>query len=180
MIQLEAEERVLLKVRKHKFILIIQALPMIILVIGLPIVYTYIAKLGYFASFAGNTVYLFIFSYATIFLLSWIAFFVFWTDYYLDTLIVTNKRLLDIEQRGFFNREISILRLDKIQDITVTIKGVLATFIDFGSLHIQTAGEQREFVVRDIPNPNKVRKIIYDLHNKILENPQSVKIINNE
>jgi hypothetical protein len=180
MIQLEAEEKVLLTIRKHKFILFLQSSFIPFFVVGLPVVYALLYKAGYTAILGNDAIYLFAFLYSGVLLLSWIVFFIFWTDYYLDILLVTNKRILDIEQKGFFNRELAIVRLEKVQDITVSVKGVLATFLDFGSLHIQTAAESREFIINDVPNPNKIRKIIYGLHSKILEKPQSVKILGND
>src|SRR5512147_723006 len=39
-------------------------------------------------------------------------------DYYLDMWIVTDHRILDMEQHGLFARTVSELRLDRIQDVT--------------------------------------------------------------
>lgn len=89
----------------------------------------------------------------------WNAIFLAWTDYYLDVVIITNQRIIDIEQRGIFSREISTLHLSKVQDVTSEVHGILATFLKFGDLHVQTAGQQREFVVRCINNPVKVRQV---------------------
>lgn len=177
MIQLESEEKILLKVRKHKFVLFMQSSFIPFLIVAPPIIYAILNKTGYFVTLNSNVLYLFIFLYSAILLLCWTVFFVFWTDYYLDILIVTNKRIIDIEQKGFFNRELAIVRLEKVQDITVQIKGILATFLDFGDLRIQTAGESREFIVKNLPNPNEIRKIIYGLHSEVLEKPKPVKII---
>ena len=115
--------------------------------------------------------------YFAILLFGWVAFFKRWTDYFLDVLIITDKRVIDIEQRGFFHRDVATISLEKIQDISVNVSGVLATFLDFGTLKIQSAGEAPEFVIRDIPEPNEIKSLIYDLHNKRLEAPQSVKVV---
>ena len=82
-----------------------------------------------------------------------------------------------MEQKSFFSRDVATLRLDKIQDIRVKIRGILATFLDFGEIQIQTAGESEEFILRYVPKPDKIKSVIYDLCSKIAEAPQSVKVI---
>src|SRR3989344_2375706 len=49
--------------------------------------------------------------------LMWIWLFWALVTYYLDVLIVTNERLVHIEQKGVFHRVISETRLSRIQDI---------------------------------------------------------------
>lgn len=95
--------------------------------------------------------------------------FIGWLDYYLDVAIITNKRIVDIDQESLFNRRVSELHVSKVQDVTGDIKGILGTVLDFGDVHIQTAGAQKEFVLEKVPHPYKVAKIIIDLHQKSLE-----------
>lgn len=116
---------------------------------------------------------MFLFSW---FLLMWIGAFIIWTDYFLDVLIVTNKRIINIEQKALFSREIASLRLDKIQDITIDINGVLATFLSFGNIRIQTAGEQEEFLVRFIKNPESLKSTILKEHDRVSEELREVRI----
>jgi len=120
---------------------------------------------------------LFLGIYSAILLIAWIIFFIIWTNYYLDVLLVTDKRIIDVEQRGFFSREISTVRLENIEDITINVSGVLATFLNYGTLKIQTAAEAREFIIHDVPEPNMVKSTIYDLHNKQAEAPKLVKVV---
>jgi hypothetical protein len=47
----------------------------------------------------------------------WIFFFLDWTKYYLDVWYVTQKRIIIIDQKALFDREISNVRFDKIQDV---------------------------------------------------------------
>jgi uncharacterized membrane protein YdbT with pleckstrin-like domain len=83
-----------------------------------------------------------------------------WTDYYLDIWIVTNRKLVSIDQIGLFNREISTLRMERIQDVTFSINGIVATLLNFGDIHVQTAAEEREFVMRGIAHPDRVKRLI--------------------
>ncbi|MFA5188234.1 MAG: PH domain-containing protein [Patescibacteria group bacterium] len=81
-------------------------------------------------------------------------------DYYLDVWIVTDQRIINIEQRGLFNREIAEQDLDRIQDVSGSQKGVLQTFFKFGDVHIQTAGEVQKFIFRQVPKPFEIVRII--------------------
>ena len=85
--------------------------------------------------------------------------FVLWADYYLDVWIVTNVRIIDVEQKGMFEREVSEFMLSRVQDITVEIPSFVATILHYGNLRVQTAGE-KGFVARDIPHADKVKDII--------------------
>src|SRR3989338_8454194 len=76
--------------------------------------------------------------------------FIFWVDFYLDMWIITDERVIDIEQSGLFRREISEFMLDKVQDITVEIPDILATALKYGNINIQTAGE-KSFTIKQIP-----------------------------
>lgn len=90
----------------------------------------------------------------------WVSFFIQWTDFMLDTWILTNERLVDIEQKGLFTRRISTLSLDRIQDVTTFESGLIDTFFKIGTVTIQTAGEEREFVIPSARNPQRVKELI--------------------
>lgn len=89
-------------------------------------------------------------------------------DYYLDAWIITDKRIVDIEQAGLFKRVSSTLNLTKIQDITTEVSGMSATMMHYGSLYIQTAGEKERFSMEHVGHPEKVKAIIMDLYNNAL------------
>jgi hypothetical protein len=81
-------------------------------------------------------------------------------DYYLDVWIVTDQRIINIEQRGMFNREIAEHDLDKIQDVSGMQKGFFQTLFSYGDVHVQTAGEIQRFIFRQVDNPfDVVRRI---------------------
>lgn len=85
--------------------------------------------------------------------------FVLWFDYYLDVWIVTNQRIIDVEQIGMFQREVSEFMLNRVQDVTVEIPSFIATLLHYGNLKVHTAGEQG-FTAYDIPHVDEVKEII--------------------
>ncbi|MEI6144248.1 MAG: PH domain-containing protein [Candidatus Berkelbacteria bacterium] len=97
-------------------------------------------------------------------------------NYYLDVYIVTNKRIVDIKQKGFFSREIAELHLHQIQDVEAEVEGFLQTLIHFGSIHIQTAGERENFIFEDVPHPYTLAKQIIELHEASIEAEYEPKV----
>lgn len=100
------------------------------------------------------------------FLFAWLFLFQAFLDYYLDTWIVTTKRILNIEQTGLFGRTVSELRLYRIQDVTAVVNGISNTFFNYGEVEIQTAGEKEHFVFEQVSNPNNISKVILELSEK--------------
>lgn len=83
-----------------------------------------------------------------------------WTDYYLDTWTITDKRIIDINQNGLFSRQVSALHIDKVQDVSVEVSGVVWTLLGIGNVKVQTAGSDDIFVIPDVSNPNKIKELI--------------------
>ncbi|TSC70920.1 MAG: hypothetical protein CEO12_45 [Parcubacteria group bacterium Gr01-1014_46] len=170
-LHLDEGETVVLEVRKHWIVfagiafglLTIAFLPIIIfslLEIFLPSLVNF--------DFPGNGSALFVFLHTLWILGLWALFFVDWTKYYLDVWYVTEKRIIAIDQRFIFSREVSNLRFDKIQDITVDVHGFIPTMLNFGSIRVQTASEDsKEFYIKNIRHPENIRKVIFGRQNKI-------------
>lgn len=107
-----------------------------------------------------------VFGYSIWLLILWVVFFMEWTDYYLDLWIITDRRIIDVEQKGFFHREVTSFAYNQIQDITVETKGLLETFLKFGTLHIQTAGHNRDIIIKSAQNPEEARSLVLKLQGK--------------
>jgi uncharacterized membrane protein YdbT with pleckstrin-like domain len=95
-------------------------------------------------------------------LLLWMHFFAVWTDHWLDAWVVTNKRIIDIEQKGFFNRQVSSFPLERIQDVTYETRGLIAMWLHFGTVRIQTASISNDFILHQVPNPDLVKERVMD------------------
>ncbi len=93
-----------------------------------------------------------------------IIFMVGWMSYYFDFQIVTDRRVVDIDQHRLFAREINELTYDAIEDIKVYVRGFLGTYLDFGDIEIQTAAQYRNFILEKVPSPHKIARIITDLN----------------
>jgi hypothetical protein len=114
---------------------------------------------------------------ATWMLFVWVAFFIVYTDYYLDVWVLTNKRLIDVDQKGLFSREVAVARIEKIEDVTAEVSGILPTIFGYGDVFIQSAGAHREFTIRNIKNPKRVRDMILREQERKSQETQNVRIV---
>jgi uncharacterized membrane protein YdbT with pleckstrin-like domain len=165
-VRLRSEEKIIAEVRNHWLIFLIESLVAMVATIGpATIVYLYIilAKI----SFSLSLFYLLVFIYLFWLVFVWTYFFLAWTDYYLDTWIITDKKITIIKQDGLFHRKVSSFHLDRIQDITIDIQGFIATTLRFGRLHIQTAVDSRDFFLDFAVNPEEIKNLISKLIDKI-------------
>lgn len=87
---------------------------------------------------------------------AWSAF----TRYFLNVWVLTNRRIVDVKQRGYFNREVSSLLLSRVQDVTTDVSGVTASLLGIGTITVQSAGAVDEFRMRGIPRPERMRNSI--------------------
>lgn len=84
-------------------------------------------------------------------------------DFYLDLWVVTNDRVVDIEQFGLFSRTISELDLHRIQDVTVEIHGFFPTIFQYGNIIVKTASNNTHIVFRNVRSPNEIRQALIQL-----------------
>jgi hypothetical protein len=175
-LNLDPGENVILEVRKHWIVFVGNAISLVFSAL-LPFILLSLIKifipglLNIGISVPGNFSALFLFFYTLWLLFLWISFFVNWTTYYLDVWYVTEKRIIAVEQRRIFDRGISNLRFDKIQDVTIDVRGFVPTLLNFGNIKVQTAGEDNyDFAMSTVRNPEKVRQIIFNQHNEIGDN----------
>lgn len=100
------------------------------------------------------------------FLATLVFFYARFVDYYLDMWIITNHRVIDIKQTGLFARTISEVELRKIQDVQSDVRGVFATFFNYGMVEIQSAGAEVHFNFHDVPDPHRLRRELIELIRK--------------
>lgn len=163
MIDLHPNEKIILTERRH-WLVFLSEISALIVAFFLPIIFIifsdlFYEKLGTYLTLEETTATLLFISFAWFLILSMI-FFVIFTDYYLDILIVTNQRIIDIDQIGLFSRDIATAPLENIEDIKIQIFGMVATALNYGDLHLQTAGSDKEILIRGIKNPEYVKKLI--------------------
>lgn len=89
-----------------------------------------------------------------------------WVLYYVNMQIVTNMRIVDVDQISLFSRTVSELNIKNLQDVTSESQGLFATLFGFGTVYIQTAGVQSRFEFEQVPHPEEIKKLLLDLYEK--------------
>lgn len=170
MIKLEEGENIIYTARKHWILFVgetaslffVAILPFALFVVPTTIFEQIFATLA--VQQYGPSLFFFFWSLWLMFL--WMVFVLLWTNYYLDVWLITNYRIIDIEQLGLFNRHLSSFRFDQIQDATVKVSGLLATLIGFGTVEIHTASNE-SFKFKGVANPNHLKERIMSEHHRV-------------
>lgn len=176
----EPQEKVILALHRHWFVFANKIVVFLAMAIGPLIVgvaFTTLTHWQYDSRSLGFGIFVMVGSLYYLFI--WILLFGFWLDYYLDYFLVTDRRVVDVEQSGLFNRSIAELRLYRIQDVTSEVKGFFPTILRFGNVYIQTAAEKERFVFEQVAHPDMVVKQLLELTDQIddrVEHPQETKI----
>lgn len=92
--------------------------------------------------------------------------------YSLNVFVVTNQRIIDIDQAGFFDRTVSETTYSKIQDVSFRIKGIAQTIWHYGSIIIQTAGSQANIELYGVKDPEKIQQLISEVQKDVVKEKQ--------
>ncbi|HOZ36918.1 MAG TPA: PH domain-containing protein [bacterium] len=154
----EPDEKIIFCLHRHGFVLF--AIAMAFLIIALLPLGAYFLVMTELAPFSESEFFqiflrLLVFVF---YLFWWLLFYYAFLDYYLDVWVVTNYRVIGVEQKGLFNRKVSEYKLFRIQDVMAEQKGVFSTVLDYGTVHVQTAGEQEMVNFQQVPNPNHIAR----------------------
>ncbi len=74
-----------------------------------------------------------------------------WINHELDLFVVTNNRIIGVEQVSFLNRTVSEANLWQIQEVNTKTKWILANLLNFGTLWIQTAWTTQTMTMAYVP-----------------------------
>ena len=161
-------EQVIKVIHRHWFNLLIQFF--VVVIAALVVFGSWIGLLFFFPTLlqsVGQQTVSFIETTALLFI--WFYAFLIWIDYYLDVWIITNERIVNIEQKGLFLREASDLEFSKIQDVTAEVTGLIPTVLNYGDVYVQTAGVIERFKFRQVPDPYALKSLIMERYRKTSE-----------
>jgi uncharacterized membrane protein YdbT with pleckstrin-like domain len=162
-----ANEHVVLMLRRHWTILARDMAQLVLMLFIPPIVLAFGFFFMDFSVEPNSLFYVFLVTGLSIYyLVTFVTYFHDFVDYHLDVWIVTDQRIISIEQTGLFNRVISELNITKLQDVSSEIKGKVQTLLDYGQVYIQTAGQRERFVFEQVPHPAEVAKVVLQLHDR--------------
>ena len=89
--------------------------------------------------------------------------------YYKSNFVITDRSITQTLQISIFEKKVSQLDVSRIQDVTVEKHGLLETYLNYGRLLVETAGEQENFHFDFCPNPDHYARLILDSRQNYLE-----------
>ena len=161
--ELEPGEHAVKQARKHWFLFLAELLPFALLAVipfALPGFLRLAPPLAQYAAFFTVQIPLMRAALGVWLLVSWTGAWSAFTRYFLNAWVLTNERIVDIKQRGYFSREVSSVLLNRVQDVTTDVRGVLPSLLNIGDINVQSAGAVDKFHMHGIPKPEQMRDLI--------------------
>jgi len=106
-----------------------------------------------------------------------------WLNHELDLFLVTNNRIIWVEQISFLNRTVSECNLGQVQEVNSMTKGLFANLLNYWTLTIQTAWAsatlKMDYAPDSMQEARKILNIVDDYRDAqvraMSENPELVK-----
>jgi len=89
--------------------------------------------------------------------------------YWANELILTDENIIHIVRPSLFSQDVVQHTLSKIQDVSVKQRGFWQFWMRYGTVVVETAGEESNFSFKFAPKPNDLAKEIMNLHDAYLE-----------
>lgn len=153
---MEEEEKVVLFLRKH----LITNIPWMFMGLLMLMVPTVVSALGISGSIPSNFRFIFVLMWYLITMAYVLESFLTW---FFNVYIVTDERIIDIDFYNLIYKEVSDANIDRIQDVTYKMGGVIRTLFNYGDVLIQTASEVPNFDFLAVPKPDMVARVLQDL-----------------
>jgi hypothetical protein len=84
-----------------------------------------------------------------------------WITWYFSVFIVTDKRLIQVTQKGFFHKSVIDMGLNQIQMVNYQVSGLQETLLGFGTIMMQTF--VGDLVIHEIGHPAKIQKKLLEI-----------------
>jgi uncharacterized membrane protein YdbT with pleckstrin-like domain len=81
--------------------------------------------------------------------------------WFYDVYIITNQRVICVEQKSLFSKEFAEIDLADIKDVTYAIKGVAATLFRYGTVKIKS--EDGTLELEGLSEPDEVQEMLKKL-----------------
>ncbi len=91
------------------------------------------------------------------------------TLWYFKVFIITSQRIIDVDQKKIFNRIVSDIPLNKVQDVFYQINGLLQTMARVGDIQVIISDNKTRIEVKNIFQPHKIQQLILQLRLDSLE-----------
>ncbi len=93
--------------------------------------------------------------------LSFLVFLPAWISWRYSVFIITDQRLIQITQKGFWSRSVVDIGLGQIQMVNYQVAGLQETMLGYGTIMMQTF--VGDLVIHEIHHPAKIQKELLDI-----------------
>jgi len=80
-----------------------------------------------------------------------------------NKMILTNQRVILIQQRGFFSRTVLKINYEKIKNISLSIQGFLPTILRLGTMEFSLAESQEILKFSNLSQAQQIQELILQL-----------------
>ncbi len=92
--------------------------------------------------------------------------FVAWRKYFAwqhTVFVITDQRVVDVSQRGFFDRTHAEAAYADVEDVAYRIKGLVPTIFRYGTIQVKTVGNAADLEMRHVKNPAKYHDLLQEV-----------------
>lgn len=86
-----------------------------------------------------------------------------------NVMLITSEKIAQLLVHGIFSRKVSQLSIGDVQDVTVRQNGIFPHMLKYGTIVIETAGEQQNYNYTFTPDPYKAAKAMVSAHEENLK-----------
>jgi uncharacterized membrane protein YdbT with pleckstrin-like domain len=97
-----------------------------------------------------------------------------WFNWYRDRYILTDERILNLQQKSLFSRAVIEAPYENIQDISYEVNGFWATIFGFGDVRVDTAGRKEGIVMEQVARPRKLKSKIVKIRDIVAEDKENL------
>jgi len=77
--------------------------------------------------------------------------------------VITDHRIIDIDQKGFFDRVVTESSFVQMEDVHYRIHGILAMVFGYGTVYLQMKGDIADLKFEHVKRPARVQDLLNDL-----------------
>jgi hypothetical protein len=82
--------------------------------------------------------------------------------------LVSNRRLVHVSHKNLLNKKVSESPLDKIINVSFSIKGFWQSIFGFGNVEAQVLGLSEPIVFKNVSKPSAVKDFLWTVHAEIV------------
>ncbi len=77
--------------------------------------------------------------------------------------VISDKRVIDINQKSFFDREVTETSYRQIDEVSYRVKGFVATIFRYGFIRLDLKGSSADIEFVHVSRPARIHNLINDL-----------------